>query len=57
MCEKEFGHFQMSCNSVFLEIGTFCGERRVVALLPATPTGSNKLIAFYTQVFAIESDT
>lgn len=47
----------MSCNSVFLEIGTFWGERRVAALLPATPTGSNKLIAFYTQVFAIESDT
>lgn len=47
----------MSCNPIFLQIGTFWEEERVVALLPATPTGSNKLIAFYTQVFAIESDT
>lgn len=46
----------MSCNPIFLQIGTFWEEERV-ALLPATPTGSNKLIAFYTQVFAIESDT
>lgn len=47
----------MSCDPVFLEICTFWGEWRAVALLPTTPSGSNKLIAFYTQVFAIESDT